>query len=215
MIKNLLSQPTVTFCEEITNNIISRPNYAISNLAYLFISLILFLNVKNHKIYLPFAVLSLMVGSFSMIYDVKPLYLTQLLDLFAMLMIASLIIFLNLLKVYKLNIKKCIFIVTAIITLGMFFILILQGHTGNFVFGFFIAVAIVSEYLSYQKKLHKEYKYWISSLVIFLLGFLFWLPDGMGTYCNPISLLNGRAIFHYLTAISIYLLAVFYSKNQS
>ncbi|MEK7447442.1 MAG: ceramidase domain-containing protein [Patescibacteria group bacterium] len=215
MIRNLLSQPTVTFCEEITNNIISRPNYAISNLAYISVGLFLFIKVKQNKIYLPFAVLALTVGTASMLYDVKPLYLTQLLDLLAMLVIASLMIFLNFSNLYKLSIKKCILIATAMITLGMFFVLIFQGHAGNFVFGFFIAVAIVSEYLVYQRKLHKEYKYWIAALIIFLIGFAVWLPDGTKTYCNPIALLNGRAVFHYLTAISIYLLAVFYSKSQS
>lgn len=214
MIRTLLSQPTVTFCEEITNHVISRPNYAISNLAYIFVSLILFLKVKNNKTYLPFAVLALAVGMFSMFYDVRPLYLTQLLDLLAMLAIASLIIFLDLSKLYKLNIKKCILITTVMIALGMFIVLTLQGYAGNFVFGFFIAVAIISEYLVYQKKLHKGYKYWIAALVIFLLGFAIWLPDGTKTYCSSVALLNGRAVFHYLTAISIYLLAVFYSKNQ-
>lgn len=215
MIRNLLSQPTVTFCEEITNHVISRPNYAISNLVYIFVSLILFLKVKHNKAYLPFAVLALAVGMFSMLYDVRPLYITQLFDLLAMLAIASLIVFLNFSKIYKLNIKKCILIATFMITLGMLLVWTLQGHTGNLVFGFFIAIAIVSEYLAYQRKLHKEYKYWIAALVIFLLGFAIWLPDGTKTYCNPVALLNGRAVFHYLTAISIYLLAVFYSKNQS
>jgi hypothetical protein len=215
MIRDLFSQPTVAFCEEITNNVISRPNYALSNFAYIAASLVLFLRVKNNKVYLPFALLALAVGMFSLLYDVRPLYLTQLLDLLAMLGIASLIIFINLSGLYHLSINKCILIATLMIISGMFLVLTLQGHTGNFVFGVFIAIAIASEYLVYRERLHKEYKYWIAALAIFLLGFLIWLPDGTGYYCSPVALLNGRAVFHYLTAISVYLLAVFYTKNRS
>ena len=214
MMKNLLSQPTVTFCEKITNNFVSRPNYALSNLAYFIVALILFYKVKQSKIFLPFAILALTIGSFSMFYDIRPLYLTQLLDLLAMLILANLIIFLNLIKLYKFDLFKSILAATALIVTGMVIVLTFQSYAGNYVFGFFILCIIITEFLIYRKKLHKDYGYWLAALLIFVIASILWIPDGTKTHCNQILLLNGRAVFHYLTAISICLLAFFYSKND-
>ena len=57
--------------------------------------------------------------------------------------------------------------------------------------------------------------YALSNIAFLIVGVLFWLSDTTQLYCADIGLLNGRAIFHYTNAASIYLLFRFYTQHTS
>lgn len=89
------------------------------------------------------------------------------------------------------------------------------GFTGNIVFGTYIIGVMASEYFLYMRNKHKNYKWWLFAVGLFVLGFAIWLLDASHTYCVSFGLLNGRSVFHYLNAISIYFLYKFYETNNA
>ncbi len=201
---NLLGAPTVEFCEKAGAGIIKRPFYAISNLAYIFVGLII-LNKKT-RLSQAFGYTSLLIGSLSFFYDASYTYLSQLLDLVGMLLFVNLLIYLSASRYFKISNKKLIAIQLLLFVIGMAIIVSFKWFTGGLVFGSFILLEIILEWLLWRQGKAKSIKLWLWGLGLFILGFIVWLPDASGWLCDPRNIINGRSIFHFLTAGTIYLL---------
>lgn len=213
MLKALFSEPTIRYCETATNWFIKRPYYAFSNLAFFVAGIVIFIKGKGSALSKAFGSIAILVGFLSFIYDSSFLYISQLFDLTGMLLLISLLLYLNLSAFYK-NKTLIIAIQAIAILVGLISIIIFQGYSGDIVFGIFTLVYVASEIYLLRVGKHKDYKKWLIPSIIFLIGFAFWIFDASKIYCTSFGLLNGRAIFHYLNAIVIYYLYNFYSIQK-
>jgi hypothetical protein len=210
---NLFSKPTVEYCEKATNFIISRPGYAISNLPYIFLGV--FLLSKKPKLAKVFGSFSILMGLASFIYDSTFTLLSQLVDLSMMFLFINFLLFIN---IRRLNsnppIKKLLVIYIFLFAVFLFTTFILSGSTGRVLFGLSASLLVITEfYLNSRNKDH-IFKNWLIALTFFIFGFGIWLLDANQIWCDTNNILNGRNIFHYLTAISIYYLYKHYQQFE-
>ena len=129
-----------------------------------------------------------------------------------MLLFINVLLYLNLGRLLRTS-KYLVFTQFLAYVISMTTIILFGGFTGNVVFGTYVLTLIVTEYLLCRRKWHLHHKYWLLALTLFVVGFAIWLLDASKTLCFNFGLLNGRAVFHYLNAISIYYLYVFYDLN--
>ena len=210
---NLFSTPTIEYCEKPIQGLIKRPYYALSNLAFILSGVLILYKGKMSRLAKIFGFTALTMGLLSFFYDASYLYISQLFDLAGMFLFVNILLYLNL-KSLKKALKNLIFFQMIIFVVSMALIIIYQGFTGNFVFGLYVLAVVLSEYLLFKNKSHQNHKYWLLAFGLFVIGFAIWLLDASNTLCFSFGLLNGRAIFHYLNAISIYYLYVFYKLNS-
>lgn len=211
---NLLSAPTIEYCEKPIGNFIKRPYYAVSNLAFLISGVFILYKGKMNKLAKLFGFTAITIGFLSFLYDASYLYISQLFDLAGMLLFVNILLYLNIKTLRKTFGNLPVYQILAFIV-SMAAIIVFRGFTGNIIFGTYVLAVIASEYLLFKNKSHRKYKYWMLAFGLFVLGFAIWLLDASKTVCFSFGLLNGRAVFHYLNAISIYYLYVFYDLNHS
>lgn len=209
--RNFFDPPTITYCEEAINWIIRRPWYALSNISFLMAAVAIYVTDRS-KLALLFASTSLIVGLMSFLYDTTYMYVFQVLDLSAMLFFINVLLWLNMSRLF---VGKHILIYlfpAAILSLAS--IVYFGGVTGNVVFGLYVLLVIISQAVLFTRKSHTNQKYWIVTFIIFLCGFGIWLLDATKLGCMEIGLLNGRAIFHYTSALVIYRMFIFYREQN-
>lgn len=205
----LLGAPTVQYCETAMNALIARPWYAISNVAFLVVGVLILVKGGRYRI---LGGIALLVGVLSFTYDASYTYLSQLLDLSGMLVFVSTLLYLNL-RPFVSSRRKLIGILAASLTVALCMILALKGYAGDLVFGLLVLGYIVTELHLLRTKKHIDGRIWALALGVFALGFIFWLCDASHIYCVNFGLVNGRAVFHYTNAASIYLLFAFYRRQ--
>ncbi len=159
-----------------------------------------------------FGSVALLVGLCSTIYDVTYVYAAQLLDLSAMLVFVSLLLFLNM-RALSVKSTKLVGLLVAGIVASVAAIIMFQGYSGDIIFGVYVLLVIISELVLVKRKLHVGLKQWLFALSLFVIGFILWIPDNKQLVCFDIGLFNGRAVFHYLCAITIYLLYRYYEQQ--
>lgn len=209
----LLGKPTIEYCEKAGTSIIKRPFYAFSNLAYLFSGPLILLKGKGSNLSKIFGYLAILIGTLSFIYDVIYTYTSQILDLTGMFLFINVLLFLNLKKIININNFKIIILQVFLTFFALISIILLKGYSGNIIFGLFVLVVVLIEIYLLIKGLHKNIKLWFTGFGLFLIGFCFWLTDAIKIYCDPYKIFNGRIIFHVLTAITIYILYLFYNSQ--
>lgn len=205
---NLLDKPTIEFCEKAGIGLIKRPFYAISNLAYLIVGF--FILNKKTRFSKIFGYSAIFIGLASFLYDASYTYVSQLLDLFSMLVFINILIYLSAIRLGK-NFK--IFCIFAPI-FGLVSIIYFKSYAGEFVFGIFVLIAIVLETIIWLTGRAKEFKMWLLGVGLFILGFVVWLFDAVFKICDSDNIINGRSIFHILTATTIFLLYKYFEKQE-
>jgi hypothetical protein len=88
------------------------------------------------------------------------------------------------------------------------------GFAGNLVFGALVLADVLLQDRLFRLKINTNYRLWVIAFLIFAAGFVVWLFDVTKTYCSPLLLLNGRAIFHYCCTVTFYYLYLFYEHNS-
>lgn len=207
----LLQTPTVHYCEMALNAIIARPWYALSNIAFLIVGSVILRQGGQHS--KAFGGLALLIGTLSFVYDSTFTYLSQLFDLSGMLLLIGYLLYLNLSHVVPRQLLKQLLLVGFVVALGL--IILFKGYAGNIIFGTAVLGYVGSELYLIRTKKHSRPALWLLAFGLFVVGVAFWLSDTTQLYCADIGLLNGRAIFHYTNAASIYLLFRFYTQHTS
>lgn len=208
-VKSLLSAPTVNYCEPILNGIIKRPWAALSNVAFFISGILILIKGKGSRLSKLFGVVAILVGVCSSVYDITYFYGAQLLDLSAMLVFVSLLLYLNL-QTLSLSNRWLTFGLTAAFIASVGLIVSQQGYSGDIIFGLYVLAVIITELALIKRRLHINFRQWVLALALFILGFAAWIPDNKQLICFDIGLFNGRAVFHYLCASTIYLLYRYY-----
>lgn len=205
----LFKAPTIQYCEVAMNALIARPWYALSNVAFLIVGVIILMRGGRYRI---LGGIAFLIGILSFTYDASYTYLSQLLDLSGMLVFISTLLYLNL-RLLVSNRRKLIGLLVAGFLASLCVIIIFRGFTGDVVFGLLVLAYVISELCLLNTKRHINRRRWAIALGVFVLGFIFWLSDASHLYCADFGLLNGRAIFHYTNAITIYLIFTFYRSQ--
>jgi len=211
---SLLGNPTVEFCEKVGTGLIKRPFYALSNLAYIFVGVIILKKGNGERISKLFGYTSILIGLLSFIYDASYTYVAQLLDLLGMFLFVNLLIYLSLKRYTTISTRRLLLVQSLFVLLGWISVIYFKSYAGEFVFGTFILFLLLLEYLLWKSGRATNISLWLKGLGLFILGFIIWLPDAMGIICDPNNYINGRSIFHIITSITIYLLYKYY-KDQN
>lgn len=195
--------PTVSYCEAIKDSLIARPAYFLSNIPYIILGV--YLVTRKNKISKILGMFSILIGIASSVYDASYRYNAQLIDLAVMCLFISFLFIKNLSLVLKRLKSTKILFYYVINLLSISLIYYFKGGAGSLIFAALITLYIISE-LMVWRKFSITKKYWIIALTLFLIGWIFWQFDAKQIVCSPIALLNGRALFHYFTAGSIFFL---------
>lgn len=209
----LLEKPTVEYCEKAGHGFVARPFYAVSNFTYFFVAFLILKKSKDSLAKL-FATSTLLIGLFSLIYDIWPKRITQLFDLTGMFLFVSMLLAINLTRLIKIKLRgvySLILIITGITTLMTS---VLGGVSGNIIFGVIIIGYIALELIISKKQKVVNLEKFYTSIILFILGFGIWLVDFLKIYCVPGNFLNGRGVFHLITATTVYLLYQYYASNN-
>lgn len=209
---SLLSAPTVTYCEAAVAGLIARPGYAVSNIPYIIIGVYLLIKYRNTGLAKFFGASSIAIGVASFFYDASFTFASQLIDLMAMFSFIAILTVINLNRVKKLSYRSNLIIVLGLLATYFLAIYVLQGSTGRILFGIVAIFNIGCELYLWLKYRNYQLSYWIAGIVLFIAGFGIWLLDANKIWCDPSNLFNGRAIYHYLTAVTIFLLFKHYQS---
>ena len=205
----LFKAPTIQYCEVAMNAFIARPWYALSNVAFIIVGVLILTRGGRYRI---LGAVAFLIGILSFTYDASYTYLSQLIDLSGMLIFISVLLYLNL-RLLMSSQRKLIGLLVAGFLTSLCIIIIFRGFMGDIVFGLLVLGYVISELYLLHTKRHINRQRWAIALGIFALGFIFWLSDASHLYCADFGLLNGRAIFHYTNAITIYLIFTFYRSQ--
>lgn len=201
--------PTVEYCEKASNSLIARPGYFLSNFVYIFIGI--YLLRKRGKLAKVFGLLSILIGVFSGIYDASSLFYAQVLDLSMMAVFILYLIALNIKKLNLFSDIKIVILTVILQSIYMMCVIFIQGQSGRILFGIFVLMVILSEYSFKKKNKNALVNNFIIAFILFTAGFIIWIFDATQLLCSPYSLVNGRGIYHILTALSILFL---YRNNK-
>jgi hypothetical protein len=214
-LSHLTSKPTLVYCEKAGKGLIARPGYAVSNLLYIIIGIFILIKDWKNRVSRTFGFMTVAVGTFSFIYDTAHAYWAQLLDLSAMIVFAVFILILNIKRLSDPPPKSLRVIYTLVVAIAVLLIYTFRRFSGDIIFGIFILAILVSElHLIMRKKGNWEYKYkyWTLGCITFLLGVSLWFIDVLHLWCDPLNIINGRAVFHYLGALGVYFVYKFYKQ---
>jgi hypothetical protein len=213
MLEKLFDIPTVSFCEKITNGFIKRPWYALSNVGYLLVGLLILRKGGKSVLGSLLGYSTLLVGLLSFVYDATYIRLTQLFDITGMLIFILVLIFIAQSSISRFSLRRYLFFSIPLLLFLIITTYFMGAQSGNIISGLLIVLFISLEYYCYKKNLHHGYKYLLTGSLLLITGFSIWLLDTTKTVCFGFGLLNGRSIFHFLTAIAIYQVYEFYSSQ--
>lgn len=211
----LQQTPTVEYCEKATDFILKRPFYALGNIAFIIVSIIILKRGKFSNLSKYFGYGIMATGMFSFLYDASFSYIFQLLDLLMMHTFVAFLLYLNLSRLLKIQKSQLKLIIFFLVLFSFVLIVHFKGYSGNIFFAAYVLTVLYTTFLLLAKRVFTEARYLLISLGVFLLSFSFWCLDFLKIYCDPTNILNGRSIFHILTSVSIYYLFVFYSLQKT
>jgi len=192
-----------------SNGFISRPGYAISDIVYFILGIVLLIKYRHSKYGRFFGIMSIIIGLTSLFYDVFHTYFAQVADLTAISALAFFILDLDIKRIWHLKKKQLTMIYIALISSYVILTILFKQMFGNLMIAAVIAFILLIEFKF--KSVHKK-RYWFIGTSLLLIGFTFWWIDAFHLWCSPILLLNGRAVFHYFSGLAIFFLAIFYNQ---
>lgn len=231
------SSVIVKFCETYhADALIKHPINTWSNLAYLFFGLILInygvndlqdRTPKNLIRAFPFfsiiwgvTQIYLFAGSF--LYHASATKFFQLLDMSGVLATCTVPFFYAIGRVFllwkKLPTVRFILINHGMIIFGIIlvnFLLYYFNLLERFFFGIFIGTTIIFIIIPYFfVKIKAKYSDFVIALILLFFGVTCWMFDQNAIICNPESWFQGHALWHILTAMSLYYLYTFFRSEQ-
>ncbi len=204
-------EPTVKYCENAVSGVIARPGYFISNLPFILLGI--WLLFKKDRLSKVFGLFSIGIGLASSIYDASFRYNAQIIDLKMMFAFINFLIILNLNSLFKLSKARSIALFIILQLIYGVLLITLKGGIGSLLFGIAVAALIGMQFWIWKLNSNSEKMFWSIAFIVFILGWLIWQFDANQIWCDPSTLFNGRAVFHYLTTVAIYFLWRHYNAD--
>lgn len=222
----LLAKPVITFCEPNLCSHIVQPANAWSNLAFLVVGVLLaFLSRKEQNL-LPklFGPLAIFIGLASFMYHASYTFVGQMLDLLSMFLLISFILIVDLRRTawpfFSTGNSIVLFIVLNIVsTAVMYFVRVIGGfNIGILIFALQVALVLILEvYLLTKSHFTSRMIYLLGALAIAAAGCVVWVYDYKRIWCDAATFhfINGHAVWHVLTAISLLFIYYHFRVNFS
>lgn len=204
-----LAEPAnAVYCEQPTHTWIERPGYAISNIPFMLLGLVLL--AQKSKLAQWFGISSLFIGACSLVYDVTFTHAAQYFDWLGMFLFVNGLLSLNILRLTKRPKRAMLaYVGLLLIYLPLSYI----TDAGTEIFGVVVALVLITElYMYFSSPKSYSISLFLAGLAVFLIGWGIWQFDSHQAWCDPTNLFNGRGIFHYLTTVTIFLLYKHYSR---
>lgn len=221
-----LGTPTIKFAEDNVCGYIAQPANTWSNLAYLVIALMIaseLKKAKNKTVLWGFVPVYAFMGVTSAFYHASATFVGQFFDFGSIYLFAAFILFLALDRLKIFETKKLLWVLSGV-TLLMFVLLwflpVLRIYlfAGQIVVFLWVELGLTkSEKLKVKNEESSNYKFvnLYLALGIFFLAWGFWWLDELYIWKDPATMhfVNGHTLWHVLTAVSLYFVYRFYTKN--
>lgn len=208
---------THIWCEEQLCSWIREPANTFSNSAYIIVGILILMNARklNYPHLKMLGWFSILLGFMSGFYHATSSFFGEVLDYSSMFLISAYVLVANLSRLFTWNPKKMAIYAFSLFTVSV--VGLVQFRTVGAVF-FFIQItsAVIIEVLLRKRANPKpDQKNMFISLGLLLSAWLIWTLDTKRIVCDPENhLINGHAIWHVMTAVSIYYLFKFYSQFE-
>ena len=215
-----LAKPNVKWCEASMCGWVTEPANTWSNMAYLFLAILMYKYVKDNKLNGSngFIAATLFTGASSFIYHASYTAFFQFFDFLAMIIFLALPLTLNAVRagiIEKNNAKTfgiTLTIIGSILTVVFYFTHIpMQGLI------LFMVLALIGTEFAANKRKPREiqYKNFFVGLGLIATAATFSVLDVTRTMCNPHNhFVQGHALWHCFSAGSLYFAFKFYMQFQ-
>ena len=208
---------THIWCEEQLCSWIREPANTFSNTAYVIVGILILINARKFS-YPHLRMLgwfTILLGIMSAFYHATSSFFGEVLDYSSMFLISAYVLVANLSRLLIWSPRKVA--INAIILFTISVIGLVQFRTVGAVFFFFqITAAVIVEVVLRKRSVPKpDQRNMFTSLGLLLFAWAIWSLDTYRIVCDPTNhFINGHAIWHVLTAISIWFLFKFYSQFE-
>ena len=219
--------PDTCFCEQLDPGTVRQPVNAWSSLAFYFLGLIVFFQVKSGSsdqekslIFHPmfgytYAFSLAVVGLGSAFFHASLTFVGQFIDVAGMYLATTFMLAYAWNRLYKLSTSatKTIYLLMNLI---LAVVLIVLPETRRYVFAIILVLAIIFEFVLLGKKRPEIDARWLrASLALFALVYFIWILDNQHILCVPESTFQGHAIWHIGGAIAAWWLFVYYRSEKT
>jgi hypothetical protein len=220
-LRNFGGLPNVKWCEETLCSVVAEPANTWSNLAYLIVAGLLYLQVRTEpertlRFWAPAA---FWVGITSLVYHATVAFLTQVFDFWGMYIYFLLILLLNVVRMGKLK-KESFFTalwVLVFVFTGLTVVVAKVGLPIQGIVGILILCSLVTEVLaSRQGAIKGKHGVFALMLVVIAAAAGFSASDASRAWCDREShIFQGHAIWHCLGAVALYLSYFHYRQYRA
>jgi hypothetical protein len=211
------AKQSIRFCETNLNGFIAQPANAFSSLVISLIGIIVLNQKEQHRYSKLVGWSVILAGGLSFFYHASNTFIGQLLDLGSMFLLASLLLVIALRK-QKRDMVQDVLSITYGTLIPVALVLAYRLIGGiNLGIPLFIVMVLAAVYLEIQTALaeKRDLSLFGLSVLVFWGGWIFWLLDYRGIWCNPDSshIFNAHALWHISNAAALYLLNRYYAKK--
>lgn len=216
--------PNIKWCEAQVCSIVVEPANTWSNLAYLLLGLWLVLRAAARerrgqagRIARTFGLAEIVVGVFSFTFHMSYSGILQILDFAAMFVFVGLTLSLNLVRLGWLRppLRRRAYVLGVVAMTALVFGLRFTPFPIQLVTPVLILATALTELLLWWRSrstpIRTAYRWFLVSLVLLLVAATLSALDAARIFCDPHDhLVQGHALWHVLSAISLGVLALFY-----
>ena len=217
--------PNNCFCESLRDGFIRQPINTYSNLAYVLVGLLILTNAKHdnaranllssHRAYpLVFGSAAMAIGVGSFFYHASFTFVGQWFDLMGMYLFASFALLYTLARLRPM--RGATFAFGYVVVNAMLgYSLIVNPEARRQIFTAIIYGIIALEALVLlAERPRMKTRYFIGALISLAAAYGIWLLDESRAWCDPASILQGHALWHFLTAVAAGLLFLYYRSED-
>ena len=217
--------PNNCFCESLRAGFIRQPINTYSNLAYILVGLLILAGacggparanlLSSHRAYqLVFGGATTTIGVGSFFYHASLTFVGQWFDWMGMYLFASFALLYTLARLRPM--RGAIFALGYVVTNAMLgYLLSVNPEARRQVFTAMIYGVIALEALVLlAERPRMKTRYFVGALISLAVAYGIWLLDESRAWCDPASILQGHALWHFLTAAAIGLLFLYYRSEN-
>ncbi len=201
------------YCERTSDHFFSEPLNAITNLAFIFVSLLIFKNSRHITYANILAPIIFFIGLGSLLFHTIPSKLTGLMDVFFILLFVSVYAYL----IYRTVFKYSLLVSSIYTFIAPFIYFVLGNNIKNYFImlgdSSFYLVILIHLFLIYIVSLKKSFK---NSSNILIAGLIFTISIFLRVadkYFCEINIFGTHFIWHIFNATVLYFLVVAFSKK--
>lgn len=155
------------------------------------------------------------IGLGSAYYHATFSFTGQFFDFFGMLLLVGFMLVYNWARRYNFT-EQASLSVYLLLMLTFALLLVYIPDTRRSLFALVLIVALVFEFLHYRRQISRLQVRWLlAGLGLFAVAYLIWILDANRTWCDPLSLIQGHAVWHLLGAAASGLLWRYYQSETS